>query len=121
MKNIALWIGQWIRSRLGAWSKGLIREMAVFMIIMMLLAFVPGGIGKWAFNYWIAVDQLANSLTLGDPDETISSRVGKWSIAEDPGMFRDATSGALCFFLDLVDDDHCANSIEYDEGEKAVF
>jgi len=113
-------IGKWIWDRLGRWSKGILRELSVFMLIMAVLAFMPGSIGQWAFNYWIAVDQLANSLTLGDPDETISSRMGKWSMAEDPGMFRYATSGTICFFLDIVDEGHCTNSIEHDEGGKAV-
>lgn len=121
MKNIALWIGKWIWGKLGKWSKGLLRQFSVFMLVMALLAFMPGSIGRWAFNYWIAVDQFANTLTLGDPDETISSRVGKWSTAEDPGMLKYGASGVLCFFLDLVDDDHCVNSIEHDEGGKAVF
>ncbi len=115
------WIGQWVWGKLGKWSKGLLRELSIFMLVMTLLAFMPGGVGQWAFNFWVSVDQLVNTLTLGDPDETISSRVGKWSLAEDPGMFRDYTSGMLCFFLDLVDDDHCATSIEHDEGEKALF
>lgn len=113
-----IWL--WIRGRIGRWSKGLLRELSVFLLIMGLLAPMPGGVGDWAFNFWVSVDQLVNSLTLGDPDETISSRVGKWSVAEDPGMVRRATSGTLCFFLDLVDEDHCANSIEHDEGKNAV-
>ena len=93
-------IYKWIMCRLGKWTKGLLREATVFLAIMTLLAFLPGPVGQWGFNFWISVDQLVNSLTLGDPDETISSRVGKWSVAEDPGMFRSTVSGTLCFFLD---------------------
>ncbi len=120
MKNLVLWIVKWIWGLGKKCSKGVAREMAIFMLIMTVLAFTPGPIGQWAFNFWISVDQLGNSLTLGDPDETISSRLGKWSTAEDPGMFRDNASGAICFFLNLLDENHCINSIEYDEGENSV-
>ncbi len=105
---------------LGMQGKVVIRLLVAFNLVMAILAFLPGGIGQWGFNYWVAIDQTVNALTLGDPDETISSRMGKWSTAEDPGLFRSATSGTVCFFLDLVDANHCANSIEHDEGSNAV-
>ena len=34
-------------------------------------------IKAYILNVLIAIDQLANSLLAGDPDETLSSRVGK--------------------------------------------
>lgn len=112
MSNIWRWIGRQ--------GKSTVRFLVAFHLLMAAIAFLPGGIGQWGFNYWVAVDQTVNALSLGDPDETISSRMGKWSTAEDPGWFRDAASGTLCFFLDLLDDNHCADSIEHDEGSKAV-
>lgn len=71
---------------------------------------------KYLINVFIAVDQLANALLLGDPDETISSRAGKalerkgWSIAEP-----------LCYLLSLVDFNHCKDAIEEDEGKDALM
>jgi hypothetical protein len=34
-------------------------------------------IGKWFLNVLIGIDQLGNAIMFGDPDETISSRIGK--------------------------------------------
>ncbi|QFU04597.1 hypothetical protein FIU82_06145 [Pseudoalteromonas sp. THAF3] len=65
------------------------------------------------FRLLISIDQLANVLIGGKPDETISSRAGKgrlrgsffWSVAAD------------C--IDLIflpfESNHCYNSIEWDE------
>jgi hypothetical protein len=62
-------------------------------------------------NVLIGLDQLANALLAGDPDETISSRLGKKQ-----------SNCKVCFFicrvLHVLDPNHCKNSIEKDEGEK---
>jgi hypothetical protein len=70
---------------------------------------------KWGWNVLVALDQLGNALTLGDPDETISSRAGKqvkagkwWAVA-------------LCKLLHLFDRGHCEKSIEGDEGKNEVL
>ena len=84
---------------------------------MMLL---PGGINlenntckfcKYVFNLLIAIDQLANTILGGSPDETISSRASKdqlkgrkWAIW-------------LCWALNKIDADHCQESTEADEGD----
>lgn len=60
----------------------------------------------------MSLDQLANTLLLGDPDETISSRVGK-KAAKKHGWF----PCIFCKFLDLFDPNHCAKNIEADEGD----
>lgn len=74
-------------------------------------------IGKFfrrgAFNVLVALDQLANTIFGGDPDETISSRAGKLN-----GKTKWAT--LLCKLLDYLDPGHCPNSIEHDEGGKAL-
>lgn len=36
-----------------------------------------GMIRRYFLNLLIAIDQLFNAITFGDPDETISSRLGK--------------------------------------------
>jgi hypothetical protein len=58
-------------------------------------------------NLLISLDQLLNAVLLGNPDETLSSRMGK----------RVATCkfcAWFCKLLDRVDYRHCQESIEYD-------
>ena len=60
----------------------------------------------------VAIDQLFNALFGGDEDETISSRAAK------ARMKGKRWGCLLCRFLDWLAPNHCANSIEPDEGEK---
>lgn len=64
---------------------------------------------KWLKNVLIGLDQLANAVAGGDPDETISSRCGK---RENSNRF----CKWLCAVLHKLDERHCAKSIELDEG-----
>jgi hypothetical protein len=112
MNKIWKWIGKS--------GKYVFRGLTVLLLVMALLAFVPGPVGQWGFNFWVSVDQAANALTFGDPDETISSRLGKWTKEEDVGWSRQALGHTICFFLDIVDENHCENSIEPEEGKNAV-
>lgn len=64
-------------------------------------------------NILLSLDQLANTLIFGDPDETISSRCGK----------RIKTSKVccwLCWILDKLDARHCHKYIEHDEGGREL-
>lgn len=36
-----------------------------------------GSIARYVVNYFLAIDQLLNTILLGHPDETISSRLGR--------------------------------------------
>lgn len=62
----------------------------------------------YIFNLFIALDQLLNAVLLGDPDETISSR-----IAKNPGHPIGDFVGAI---LEWIDPGHLAKSVEWDEG-----
>lgn len=67
---------------------------------------------RYAFNLLIAMDQLANTIFAGDPDETISSRAGK-------AARRGKRWGCiLCKILHILHTDHCEKSIESDEGRQ---
>ena len=69
-------------------------------------------IKRYFWNILISIDQLFNTLFNGDPDETISSRIGK--------KVRDGKKGwrySLCKVLHWVDKGHCEKSIEEDEGK----
>jgi hypothetical protein len=62
--------------------------------------------GKYVYHILVALDQLLNTIFGGDPDDTLSSRLG-----------RDRDSGhivgcVLCKFLDIFENDHCTKSIE---------
>ena len=72
-------------------------------------------IGKYFKNLLIGFDQFVNAVTGGDPDETISSRVGKR---------RDAAERFMAPIIDKLfwwDKDHTKTSIEHDEGKDSVL
>ena len=65
---------------------------------------------KYLFNLLISLDQLGNTLTGGDPDETISSRLGKHY-----------NNSFMARLVDLMFwRGHCVDSIEPDEGKNKV-
>lgn len=55
----------------------------------------------------IGWDQLLSSMTGGDPDETISSRMGKSQCV---------LCRVACWLLDRIDPGHCERAIEADRG-----
>ena len=71
---------------------------------------------RYLFNLLIAIDQGGNAFLGGNPDETISSRVGK--AARGGGWFAVAMRRLIdwLFFNLTGERDHCAHSIEWDEG-----
>ena len=69
-------------------------------------------LGKWVMNVLIGLDQWANAILGGHPDETISSRAGK-------NKAKGGWWGKwLCRGLDLIDPGHCEDAIEHDRGDK---
>ena len=69
---------------------------------------------RYFWNVLISLDQLLNTILGGDPDETISSRMGKSIERKDNCRI----CIFLCKVLNLIDKDHCKKSIEYDEGDR---
>lgn len=69
---------------------------------------------RYAWNILVAIDQLANALFGGDPDETLSSRCGK-------RVSKCRLCRWLCQWLERIDPGHCQQSIEKDEGSNAAF
>ena len=70
---------------------------------------------KHFVNILIGIDQFFNALIAGHPDETISSRAGKWVRANSQ-----AKGGVwywLCRGLHLIDKNHCIDAIEEDENK----
>lgn len=79
---------------------------------------------KWFRNSFMALDQLVNALfgwllnlilrpkfRFGDSDETLSSVFGK-NVQAGSCKF----CGWICRLLNKIDPNHCAKSIERDEG-----
>lgn len=59
------------------------------------------GAKRYGWNVLISVDQLANTLAFGDPDETISERIARFR-AEGSHV-----ACVLCKLFDLFDKGHC--------------
>jgi hypothetical protein len=65
---------------------------------------------RYIWNMLISIDQLFNTVLAGDPDETISSRMGKRARKGDK------LGKVICRILNIFDKGHCEKSIEEDEG-----
>lgn len=70
-------------------------------------------ISRWAVNVLIGVDQLANTLFCGDPDETISSRIGRLK-RRHGGTIPWTRPGPkiIDYLLDKIDPGHSTDAIE---------
>lgn len=72
------------------------------------------GAKQWLKNVAVAIDQVGNALAGGDPQETVSSQLGK----------RQAVCKlcrVLCRLLDKIDPRHCHESINPLEGSDSVW
>lgn len=89
---------------------GLLCGVSVFLLGKLIR---DDRVTKLGWNQLIGQDQAANSMTGGDPDETISSRTGKL-------MDSRPWAKALAWFLALFERDHAEKAIEEDEGDDSV-
>lgn len=69
----------------------------------------------YLWNFLVLLDEFGNTLTGGDPGETISSRAGK---AMNEGR---RWGCVLCRFLNLFQKNHCARAIDAADGRRAVI
>lgn len=63
----------------------------------------------------VAIDQLVNTICNGDEDETISSRAYKAKLA---GKW---WGKVLCRILNWIDEGHCEENVELDEGDRILL
>ena len=78
-----------------------------------VIKFIP----RYFWNIVIWVDQGINTiLFFGDPDETVSSRMGKYA-ERGKGWI----PCQLCKLFHLLDKDHCKRTLERDEGSRGLF
>ena len=75
---------------------------------------------KVPINLALSFDQFVNTVAGGDPDETLSSRFGKWQRASRGG-WRGKVSYGICRALHWIDPSHCKDAIEDDEGRDKVI
>ena len=78
-------------------------------------------LGRYVLNLLLGLDQLGNVLLGGDPDETISSRLGR--IATEHGgeiPWSRPLSRLAAWALDRIDEGHCTDAIEPDEGDEGI-
>ena len=68
---------------------------------------------RYLFNILYSIDQLLNAFLGGYPDETLSSRMGKLVAGNKCLLCK-----GICWLLGKFDKNHCAKSIELDEGAK---
>ena len=79
-------------------------------------------IGKYLVNVLVGIDQLANAFLFGDPDETISSRLGKLKLKHGGRIpWYRPLSKLVDWGLDKIDKNHSLDAIEKDEGKDAVL
>lgn len=69
---------------------------------------------RYFWNILVSLDQFANTVLGGDPDETISSRAGK-------RQRKGKLAYWLCRALNWIDSSHCDKAIEPDEGKDSIF
>ena len=76
---------------------------------------------KYLLNFLISIDQLGNTICGGDPDETISSRLGKLKVRHGGTIpWWRPISKLVDWGLDQIDPGHSVDAIEPDEGKDAV-
>lgn len=79
-------------------------------------------IGKYLMNLLIAIDQFGNTLTGGDPDETISSRLGKLKLRYGGTIpWRRPLAKVIDWGLERIDPHHSVDAVEEDEGKEALL
>lgn len=73
---------------------------------------------RYIANVLVSVDQLANAALGGDPDMTLSGRMGR-----AVSLGRCLLCRPVCWLLHLIDKDHCAkaSAAERDEGTDEVL
>lgn len=71
----------------------------------------------YIFNILISIDQFVNTVFGGDPDETISSRMGKWAVeGKNNTGIKKFLYKVINPIVELFEKDHFKKSIESDEG-----
>ncbi len=100
--------------------------MALFLASLLLSRIAPGLLGLFLSNVAIACDQAANTLTGGDPDDTISARLGRaycYGMTVAKGLLFWIFVLPLVKALHVIDPYHCEKYALADrsEGRRALW
>jgi len=77
---------------------------------------------QYFWNILISFDQFVNTICGGDPDETISSRMGKWARnGENNKGLKKPLYMIAHFVVELFEKNHFSKSIEDDEGKNEII
>jgi len=81
---------------------------------------------KWlkayVVNLLLSVDQMANAMLFGSPDETISSRLGRLKKACNGNIpWTYPICKCVDFVLDCIDRNHYLEAIETDKPEREIL
>ncbi len=100
---------------------GLLLGVVFMLAALPFMRLLPEGLARrYAINLFIAGDQLANAILGGNPDMTISGRLGKRLLKGREGCpWCFLLSTWICRLLDEVDPKHCVKSYRVDQGERS--
>jgi len=89
--------------------------LSLLIVPVTLLAIPFESLRKYRYSLWISTDQLVNAIHMGNPDVTVSSKVGY--MAEQGSKTAKAMAAVidLLFKVAVNQENHCAVSIERDE------
>jgi len=77
---------------------------------------------KYFWNILISIDQFVNTVFGGSPDETISSRLGKWAKnGKNKQGIRKYIYKVVNFIVEIFEKNHFKKSIEEDEGDRDIW
>lgn len=84
----------------------------------------PGGpirAPRYILNWLIWLDQGLNVATAGDPDETVSSRLGRLKAAHGGTIpWTRPLSRLIAWGLERIDPGHCADAVEPGAGDDGI-
>ena len=79
-------------------------------------------IARWPMNILLSLDQLLNSVLGGDPDETVSSRLGRIKVKFGGRIpWTRPVARLTDMVLDWIQKGHSIKAIEKDEGKHGVI
>lgn len=77
-------------------------------------------IRAYGFNLFVLLTTTINTVTGGDPGETLSSRLGRGKVSGKPVHTLLSRIVDLAFEALFSQQDHCIKSIQHDEGKNAI-
>jgi hypothetical protein len=89
----------------------------LYRVVVTLVAQPFRGLRRYAFDLWVSSDQYVNAIFSGNPDHTISGRIGVNAMRGRDGYILAEKIVDGLFFLVIRQRNHCRRSVEPDEKE----